>query len=154
MTSWLHDVRTDVPFGIKTTEAPHYRRVGLQMRENRTDERPPSAKRRAGVIAWDGFAFVSHTGDIYPSGFLPVVADDVRTDDIVDVYRNSDLFRELRDRSQLAGKCGVCEYRHICGGSRSRAYATAGDPLASDPLCTYVSENWDGNTDQPDITGD
>ncbi|MBX0286357.1 radical SAM protein [Haloarcula salinisoli] len=150
--SWLHDVRTDVPFGIKTTEAPHYRRVGLQLREDDTDERPPGAKRRAGIIAGDGFAFVSHTGDIYPSGFLPKPAGDVRTDDIVGVYRDADLFEALRDRSRLTGKCGVCEYRHVCGGSRSRAFATTGDPLASDPLCAYVPEEWE--TEGADIAGD
>jgi len=151
--TWLHDIRPDVPFGIKTTEAPHYRRVGLQIRGDNADEQPPSAKRRAGVIAGDGFAFVSHTGDIYPSGFLPKAAGNVRTDDIVDVYRNADLFEALRDRSRLSGKCGACEYRHVCGGSRSRAYATTGDPLASDPLCAYEPPGWDGETGQPDITG-
>lgn len=152
--AWLHEFRPDVPFGIKTTEAPHYRRVGLQMRGGDTDEHPPGSKRRAGVIAGDGFAFVSHTGDIYPSGFLPKAAGDVRTDDIVDVYRNADLFEALRDRDRLSGKCGVCEYRHVCGGSRSRAYATTGDPLASDPLCAYEPAGWGGETGQSDITGD
>jgi radical SAM protein with 4Fe4S-binding SPASM domain len=152
--SWLHDIRTDVPFGIKTTEAPHYRRVSRQMRDDSADQRPPGAKRRAGVIAGDGFAFVGHTGDIYPSGFLPKAVGNVRTDDIVDVYRTDDLFEALRDRSRLTGKCGVCEYRHVCGGSRSRAYATTGDPLASDPLCAYVPAGWDAETGRPDITGD
>lgn len=152
--SWLHDIRPDVPFGIKTTEAPHYRRVGIESREQSTADRPAGTKRRAGIIAGDGFAFVSHTGDIYPSGFLPSAAGDVRTDDIVDVYRNADLFEALRDRSQLTGKCGVCEYRHVCGGSRSRAYATTGDPLASDPLCAYVPEDWETETSQSHLADD
>lgn len=148
---WLHDRRETAPFGIKTTEAPHYRRVGLQRDEN---DRPAGTKRRAGIVAGDGFAFVSHTGDIYPSGFLPKAAGDVRTDDIVDVYRNADLFESLRDRSQLTGKCGVCEYRHVCGGSRSRAFATTGDPLASDPLCGYEPAEWDGDIDEPAVRSD
>nr|WP_324664368.1 radical SAM protein [Haloarcula sp. CK38] len=152
--TWLHDIRADVPFGIKTTEAPHYRRVGLEAREQPTDDQPPGAKRRAGIIAGDGFAFVSHTGDIYPSGFLPKAAGDVRTDDIVDVYRNADLFEALRDRDRLTGKCGACEYRHVCGGSRSRAYAATGDPLASDPLCAHVPERWDGEAGKSDVAGD
>jgi len=144
--SWLHDVRTDVPFGIKTTEAPHYRRVGLEECEHSADQ-PPGVERRGGIIAGDGFAFVSHTGEIYPSGFLPEAAGNVRTDDIVDVYRHADLFEALRDRGRLSGKCGVCAYRHVCGGSRSRAYAATGDPLASDPLCAYVPDDWDAGVE-------
>lgn len=85
-----------------------------------------------------GFLFVSYTGAIYPSGFLPFASGNVRSDDIVDVYRNSALFRQLRDRSLLKGKCGMCEYRDVCGGSRARAYAMTGDYLESEPLCVHV----------------
>ncbi|MBX0296489.1 TIGR04053 family radical SAM/SPASM domain-containing protein [Haloarcula nitratireducens] len=145
---WLHDLRSEAPFGIKTTEAPHYRRVGIQRRQSvdgSGDERADAAaKRRAGIVAGDGFAFVSHTGEIFPSGFLPETAGNVREDDVVDVYRRSELFTALRDRSRLTGKCGACEYRRVCGGSRSRAYAATGDPLASDPLCAHVPEGYDG----------
>ncbi|WP_135305860.1 TIGR04053 family radical SAM/SPASM domain-containing protein [Haloarcula amylovorans] len=143
---WLHDRRSEAPFGIKTTEAPHFRRVGIQRRQSADgDERAGNArKRRAGIVAGDGFAFVSHTGEIFPSGFLPEAAGNVREDDVVEVYRHSELFTALRDRNQLTGKCGACEYRQVCGGSRSRAYATTGDPLASDPLCGYVPEDYDG----------
>jgi radical SAM protein len=154
--SWLHDLDDRAPFGIKTTEAPHYRRVGLQRHERESVEGGADAssapKRRAGIVAGDGFAFVSHTGDVYPSGFLPKAAGNVRADDVVDVYRNADLFEALRDRSRLTGKCGACEYRHVCGGSRSRAYATTGDPLASDPLCDYEPAEW-AATD-PNVAGD
>jgi radical SAM protein with 4Fe4S-binding SPASM domain len=86
----------------------------------------------------NGFLFVSHTGDIYPSGFLPLAAGNVRDDDLVEVYRNSDLFRSLRDPERLKGKCGVCEYREVCGGSRARAFALTGDPLEAEPYCTHV----------------
>ncbi|WP_226022628.1 TIGR04053 family radical SAM/SPASM domain-containing protein [Halomicrobium salinisoli] len=142
---WLHEVREERPFGIKTTEAPHFRRVGLQRRRGEAgDGDAGGTKRRAGIVAGDGFAFVSHTGEVYPSGFLPKPAGDVREDDLIEVYRDSDLFTSLRDRDQLRGKCGSCEFREVCGGSRSRAYATTGDPLASDPLCSYVPEGYDG----------
>jgi radical SAM protein with 4Fe4S-binding SPASM domain len=84
-----------------------------------------------------GFVFVSHTGEIYPSGFLPLSAGNVRTDRLTEVYRNSSLFRILRDPERREGKCGRCEYTKICGGSRARAYALTGNYLAEDPRCTY-----------------
>jgi radical SAM protein len=147
--SWLADVAEEAPFGLKTTEAPHYRRVRQQRAagdgaSGGDGEGPRSGTRRTGVVAGDGFAFVSHTGEVYPSGFLPESAGRVPEDDVVDVYRNSDLFESLRDRDRLRGKCGACPYRAVCGGSRSRAYAATGDPLASDPLCSYVPEGYDG----------
>jgi radical SAM protein with 4Fe4S-binding SPASM domain len=135
--AWLGTVSEAEAFGVKTTEAPHYRRVMAQ-------EGNDGAKRRGGVIAGDGFAFVSRTGEMYPSGFLPESVGNVKDDDPVELYRNSELFQRLRDRDQLAGKCGVCPFRSVCGGSRSRAYAYTGDPLASDPLCPFVPEEYDG----------
>lgn len=90
----------------------------------------------------DGFLFISHTGDIFPSGFLPVRAGNVRSDDIVEVYRTSEIFTSLRVRSNLKGKCGVCNYRGFCGGSRSRAYAMTGDPLEAEPFCAYTPPRW------------
>ncbi|MFC7019381.1 MULTISPECIES: TIGR04053 family radical SAM/SPASM domain-containing protein [Haloarcula] len=139
--AWLHEVREAAPFGVKTTEAPHFRRVGIQDREG--DSTPP--RRRTGVRAGKGFAFVSHTGEVYPSGFLPQSAGNVREASVVSVYRDSSLFQRLRDDDALTGKCGACEYRSVCGGSRSRAYATTGDPLAADPLCAYDPEGFDGS---------
>jgi len=139
VTEWLAEVADDAPFGVKTTEAPHFRRV----RSQRNDGGP---SRRGGITAGDGFAFVSHVGEVYPSGFLPESVGSVRERGVVDSYRNSELFRRLRDPEELRGKCGACEYRHVCGGSRSRAYATTGDPLESDPLCPYVPEGYDGPT--------
>jgi radical SAM protein with 4Fe4S-binding SPASM domain len=93
--------------------------------------------RTAGVSDGRGFVFVSHTGEVFPSGFLPLSAGNVRHTSLVDLYRNSALFRFLRDPDGRHGKCGVCEYRKICGGSRARAYAPTGDFLAEDPRCTY-----------------
>ncbi|WP_247728824.1 TIGR04053 family radical SAM/SPASM domain-containing protein [Halovivax limisalsi] len=158
---WLDDVNRDSPFGLKTTEAPMYRRVVAQRAADRradpngpegrpstgseADGRPSAATtRRGGIVAGDGFCFVSHTGEVFPSGFLPESAGNVRETPVTEIYRESDLFQSLRDREQLTGKCGACEFRALCGGSRSRAYATTGDPLASDPLCSYVPEGYDG----------
>lgn len=142
---WLSDRSDDVPFGVKTTEAPFYRRVSAQRRRDASDA--PAADgigRRNGIVAGDGFAFVSHVGELYPSGFLPESAGTVRDGGLIDGYRESGLFQALRDRDTLRGKCGACEFRHICGGSRSRAYAHTGDPLASDPLCAYVPDDYEG----------
>jgi len=140
---WLCEVREEEQFGVKTTEAPHFRRVAAQRaREGAEGGMPP--QRTQGITAGDGFAFVSHVGDIFPSGFLPESAGNVRTDDVVDVYRNADLFESLRDPDALEGKCGACPFRTVCGGSRSRAYATTGNPLASDPLCPFVPEDYEG----------
>ena len=143
--AWLSEVSDDAPFGVKTTEAPHYRRVAIQRRRDASDAPPEdSIGRRLGIRAGDGFAFVSHTGELYPSGFLPESAGSVRDGGLVSGYRESDLFQSLRDPDEFGGKCGACEFRHVCGGSRSRAYAHTDDPLASDPLCAYVPEGYDG----------
>jgi radical SAM protein len=144
---WLCEVADDAPFGVKTTEAPHYRRVAAQRgRGSDATKHPPSdgIGRRTGVTAGDGFAFVSHVGEVYPSGFLPRSAGNVREESVVDLYRDSDLFRSLRDPDALSGKCGACEFRGVCGGSRSRAFAYSGDPLGADPLCSYVPDGYDG----------
>jgi AdoMet-dependent heme synthase len=85
----------------------------------------------------NGFVFVDHVGNICPSGFLPMRAGNVREDDLVTVYREHPLFRALRDPARLGGRCGRCEWRDRCGGSRARAYAASGDPLAEDPGCAY-----------------
>jgi radical SAM protein with 4Fe4S-binding SPASM domain len=90
-----------------------------------------------GVNDAKGFVFISHLGEVFPSGFLPLWAGNVRRHSLADIYRNSPLFTALRDASRLKGKCGVCEFRNICGGSRARAYALTGDPFAEEPCCVY-----------------
>jgi len=85
-----------------------------------------------------GIVFVSSTGELYPSGFLPLSAGNVREKPLLEIYRNSPLFLELRNKALLKGKCGVCEYRELCGGSRARAWAETGDHLAADPRCAYI----------------
>jgi radical SAM protein with 4Fe4S-binding SPASM domain len=81
--------------------------------------------------------FISHIGEIQPSGFLPLTAGNVRVDSVLQTYRESPIFRNLRNTDSFEGRCGCCAFRHICGGSRARAFAATGDPYASDPLCTY-----------------
>ena len=139
---FMYELSKTAPFGVKTTEAMHYRRYVAQriQAEHGVTENENAkgvAWRTAGVSDGKGFVFVSHTGEIYPSGFLPVSGGNVLRDSLTDVYRHSDLFRTLRDTTQREGKCGLCEYQRICGGSRSRAYAFTGNYLAEDPRCVY-----------------
>jgi radical SAM protein len=143
---FLYELSRTAPFGVKTTEAMHYRRYVAQRIKADPKGHPgaienESAKgvawRTAGVSDGKGFAFVSHTGEIFPSGFLPVSGGNVLQDSLNSVYRDSPLFRTLRDTTQREGKCGICEYQKICGGSRARAYALTGDFLAADPRCVY-----------------
>ena len=139
---FMYELSKTAPFGVKTTEAMHYRRYEAQrMKAEHGPTENENAKgvawRTAGVSDGKGFVFVSHTGEIFPSGFLPVSGGNVLAEPLTDVYRNSELFRTLRDTDQRGGKCGLCEYKKICGGSRSRAYALTGDFLAEDPRCTY-----------------
>lgn len=136
---WAADLQGTVPFGIKTTEAPQYHRVLAQRREQ-GDSSTQGGIGRAGRAVTDGngFVFIDHLGAICPSGFLPLDDGNVRKDDLIEVYKNHELFRSLRSPDAFDGKCGVCEYRTICGGSRARAFAATTEPLASDPGCSYV----------------
>jgi MoaA/NifB/PqqE/SkfB family radical SAM enzyme len=129
------------PYAIKTTEAPHFRRYLLQQAKASGRGLPPNIP-MAGTNDGRGVMFVSHTGEICPSGFLPIACGRFPLDSVVRVYQNSKLFRLLRSPEEISGKCGVCEYREICGGSRGRAYGLTGDPMASDPDCVYVPVRW------------
>jgi radical SAM protein with 4Fe4S-binding SPASM domain len=95
--------------------------------------------RRAPLAVGDGsgVVFVSHVGDVFPSGFLPLGVGNVRDRPLTELYRTSELLQALRDRDRLKGDCGRCEFRQVCGGSRAQAYAATGDPLAADPNCPY-----------------
>jgi len=138
---WLYGLSKQSPFAVATTEAPHYRRVALtRMREEgialaKILQTPVG--RGFGIRDGNGIMFISHTGDVYPSGFLPLVAGNVRTKDIIEIYRESEIFRKIRQTSSFQGRCGRCEFREICGGSRARAFATYGDCQAEDPACSY-----------------
>ena len=139
---WLYDLSAVAPFQIKTTEATHYRRVATRRMEQdgKTDEEilRTSVGRGFGVRDGNGIIFVAHDGNVYPSGFLPLAVGNVRTDDLVALYREHPVFTSLRDTSQFKGRCGACSYVERCGGSRARAFAWTGDVLEADPLCPYV----------------
>ena len=130
---------------VTTTEAPQLRRVLMERRRLVTAGTPPSGmpvsregvRSAAGIRDGNGIVFISHTGEICPSGFLEIPTGNVRRDDLVDIYRTSGLFLGLRDPGAFGGRCGRCEYRWLCGGSRARAFSTSGDPLGEDPLCAY-----------------
>lgn len=136
---WAASLAPQVPFGVKTTEAPHYHRVLAERGRVARSASGPDLIGRAGRAVTDGngFVFIDHVGNICPSGFLPLMSGNVRHDDLVTVYREDPLFISLRDPSRLGGRCGACQYRERCGGSRARAYAMSGDPLAEDPGCAY-----------------
>jgi radical SAM protein len=158
---WLYTLSRGAPFHVRTAANPAYRRVVIQRRraEERASHatgpdadgpitweqtgagysfRQASAPTGRGVNDGNGFCFVSHIGEVYPSGFLQLSAGNVRERSLSDIYRDSPLFCELRDSSLLKGACGLCEFRSVCGGSRARAYALTGDYLASDPSCPYT----------------
>lgn len=136
----LWSLRQQVGFEIKTTEAPHYRRFVLQKIKA---ERRPGAGRRdfryasMNVNDGRGFVFISHKGEVFPSGFLPLSVGNVRQSRLADLYRQTPLMRELRNPDRMAGKCGECEYRKVCGGSRARSWSLTGDPFAAEPDCIY-----------------
>ena len=163
----IYELSQRVNFQIKTTEAMHYRRYLIQhnLEERRIghghphgvaagqayEPGAPTADAQTRTASWTtrrvndgkGFLFVSHVGNVYPSGFLPIHAGNVKQTPLADIYRNAPIFKSLRDTSKLEGKCGACEFKEICGGSRARAYAVTGDPLAQEPCCIYQPKNWD-----------
>lgn len=129
------------PLAIKTTAGQPFYRALAQHGQRRS---AGGLRSRAPVNDGNGFVFISHIGQICPSGFLPLVCGNVRRDALATVYRTHPLFTALRDPDRLGGKCGACEFRHLCGGSRSRAYALTGDPLAADPTCAYQPRQLSG----------
>lgn len=146
----LYETSLRVEFDIKSTEAQHYRRFLLQRRteEKRKGNRniPPMVgtstpdgigRAPRGINDGKGFVFVSHLGEVFPSGFLPISAGNVRKQSLTEIYRHSPLFVGLRETANLKGKCGVCEFREVCGGSRARSYALTGDMFAEEPCCIW-----------------
>jgi radical SAM protein with 4Fe4S-binding SPASM domain len=148
--NWLYDLSGKAPFDIKSTAARMYRRVAIERKRASSGGGPVTFqiagfqytdgldRPTKGANDGNGFLFISHVGDIQPSGFLPLTAGNARVDDIVEVYRKAPLFKELRDPSKLKGPCHDCEFREVCGGQRGRAYGITGDWLESDPACILV----------------
>jgi radical SAM protein len=154
----LYQLSKTATFDIKTTEAQHYRRFILQKRvadkrtgaihaETRvsTDE---IGRAPRGLNDGKGFVFISHKGEVFPSGFLPLSAGSVREQSLESIYRESPLFCDLRDTTQLEGKCGACEFKQICGGSRARAYALTGNPFGEEPCCAYIPKGYEPQVEQ------
>ncbi|WP_205678835.1 TIGR04053 family radical SAM/SPASM domain-containing protein [Aquisphaera insulae] len=144
------------PYGIKTTEGMHYRRFVAQQRvKARRDgagEAPAMGGHphgrgghggsspqflTTGVNDGKGVMFVSHTGLVHPSGFMPLVCGMFPFNNVVDVYQNAPIFQRLRQPDTFDGKCGYCDYRNLCGGSRARAFNVTGNPYAAEPDCVY-----------------
>ncbi|MFO7679032.1 MAG: radical SAM protein [Chloroflexota bacterium] len=96
-----------------------------------------------GCLAGTGVTFISHRGEVFPCGYLPVEAGNVRGQGFQDIWENSPLFAELRDVDLLGGKCGVCEFKKLCSGCRARSYGMVGDYLAEEPFCTYIPHGWE-----------
>ena len=139
--NWVLDLVPHAPFAVKTTEAPSYRRLAIEKMRAASMPAPEikntSVYKGFQIRDGHGIVFVSSFGDIYPSGFLPLRCGNVRKNSLVEVYRNSEIFRALHSPERFHGKCGVCEYSHICGGSRARAFAHSVDAFGSDPFCPY-----------------
>lgn len=151
--NWLFDLQARAPFPVKQTCAPHFRRIERQrIRAEGGDERngrhiglqfDPSAYTHRhsagsrGCMSGNGFCFVSHTGEVQGCGYLPISAGNVREKPFSEIYRTAPLFLDLRDVTKLKGKCGICEYRQLCGGCRARAHAASGDYLDEEPYCVY-----------------
>lgn len=164
--NWLYELANSAPYDITPREGYHYRRIVIQRKAaelgiavgdlleaveqqmltaselggSRVAQRIVRAP--LGVSDGKGVVFISHTGNVQPSGFLNLAGGNVRSDFLIDIYRNSPVFQQLRNYSNLKGKCGVCEFRSICGGSRARANAVTGDPMQSDPYCVYQPLRW------------
>lgn len=139
---WLYRLQRHSAFPVKQICAPHFRRVEAQSARDRGERRPQRFTTRLtamsrGCLAGNGFAFVSHVGDVCGCGFLPLSVGNVRDRPFSELYGHAPLFEALRDPSRLGGDCGACEYRALCGGCRARAYAATGDPLAEEPDCAY-----------------
>lgn len=165
----MYELSKIMPYDIKSTEAPHYRRYVTQarVREKRSGGGLPRAvpgimrdaigRAPRGINDGKGFVFISHRGEVYPSGFLPLSGGNVKNESIVSIYRTSPLFTGIRDYDMLKGKCGVCEFKNICGGSRARAYAVTGDFMESEPYCAYIPakyvqvESDEGKNRSPEI---
>lgn len=123
----VHPVYHELKAGLEQV----VREAGLQARPNGLQRTPMH------INAANGFVFISHRGEVFPSGFLPISAGNVRRNSLVEIYRDAPLFGNLRAVDHYEGRCGRCEFAHVCGGSRSRAYAMTGNPLAEEPFCAY-----------------
>ena len=140
--NWFYDQRDKTSLQLKATCAPHYYRILRQRAKE--DGKKISFETHGldavtrGCLAGTGFCFVSSIGEVYPCGYLPALAGNIKEQNFKEIWDNSKVFNDLRDVSKLKGKCGICEYNVVCGGCRARAYAATGDYLEEEPYCIYV----------------
>ncbi len=138
--NWTYDKQREMGDKIffKPTDAPHYQRI---IRQRNSKEKPRGTdalnSMTRGCLAGTSFCFISHRGRIQGCGYLDVEAGNIRDKSFREIWTNSRLFRELRDLSNIKGKCGICEYKRACGGCRARAYESTGDYLEAEPYCIY-----------------
>ncbi|MDO8749078.1 MAG: radical SAM protein [Candidatus Omnitrophota bacterium] len=137
----LYDFQQNFPIHIKPTCAPHYYRI---LRQRSVKEKNNSSVSKngfhavtKGCLAGQGVCFVSYKGEVFGCGYLPLAAGDLRKQTFREIWLESELFKALRDDSRLSGKCGICEYKKICGGCRARGYWATGDYLSQEPYCVY-----------------
>lgn len=139
--NWFYDQRDKVPLQLKATCAPHYYRILRQ--RSKEEGKKISFKTHGldavtrGCLGGIGFCFVSHIGEVQPCGFLEVLAGNIRETNFQEIWEKSEVFTRLRDFDALEGKCGICEYKRVCGGCRARAYEITGNYMAEEPYCTY-----------------
>lgn len=156
----LYDLQVNFPIRIKATCAPHYYRVAKQRSLRNVSCGSRGALRMGGsapggraheqstptlttgtvtkgCLAGQTVCFISHKGEVFGCGYLPIAAGDIRKNDFKNIWFESELFSILRDDSKLQGRCGVCEFKKICGGCRARAYAATGNYLEEEPGCFY-----------------
>ncbi len=147
--NWFYDRSLDSNLELKATCAPHYYRVLHQRRAEARragEELPPLARQgmhavTKGCLAGSAVCFISHRGEVFPCGYLPVAAGDLRETAFRDIWEKGQIFQDLRDTGNLEGKCGICEFKNVCMGCRARAYGMTGDYLSEEPFCIYEPRN-------------
>lgn len=139
---WLYEQTHATSLELRATCAPHYYRIIRQRAKAEGRKLAPSREGMAamtkGCLAGSGVFFLSYRGDVQPCGYLPISAGNIRETPIRKILQESPLLRDLRDPDILEGKCGLCEFRNVCGGCRARAYGVSGDYLAEEPMCVYT----------------
>lgn len=138
---WFYQESLSCEIQLKATCAPHYFRI---MHQNKVKSAEPKKKAGGhfhestrGCLGGISFCFISHVGQVQPCGYLELNCGNVQKQSFADIWKNSEVFGNLRDYSKYGGKCGRCEFIKVCGGCRARAYEATGDYLAEEPLCLY-----------------
>ncbi len=130
---WIDAKQEEKKIEVRAICAPQYYRVSEQRKGNLSSGNKP----RLGCLAGINICFISHKGDVFPCGYLPTKAGNVKETPISKLWNSSPLFQGFRDPNLLEGKCGICSFKEICGGCRARAYYAHGNVLAEEPYCEY-----------------